>query len=162
MKEKRIELVIKSLSFDELNNQDQDLVEKAKKSSNDAYAPYSGFMVGASLLLENGKIINANNQENVAYPSGLCAERVGIFYASAEYPNIAINTIAIAAFSKSFQINDMISPCGSCRQVMAEYEEKQNSNIKMILYSSDENILVLESVKDLLPLLFKMPLLKNH
>ena len=162
MKEKIIKLVFQSACFSELEDQDQELIRNAKNSANDAYAPYSGFMVGASLLLDNGKVVNANNQENVAYPSGLCAERVGMFYASAEYPNVVINTIAIVAFSKSFEVKDIVSPCGSCRQVMAEYEEKQNKNIKVILYSSDDNIMILDSVKDLLPLLFHMPLLKNH
>ena len=88
-------------------------------------------MVGASICLENGQIINGSNQENVAYPSGLCAERVAMFYVGAKFPNVKIKTIAISVFSKNFEVTDVISPCGACRQVMAEYEDKQQQAIKV-------------------------------
>ena len=100
-------------------------MQNAKSALKTAYAPYSGFFVGASVLLENGEIINGSNQENVAYPSGLCAERVALFYAGARYPDVKVKTIAVSVLSKNFEVTDVISPCGACRQVMAEYEEKQ-------------------------------------
>ena len=111
--------------FSELEKVDQDLIKRARNSCVSAYAPYSGFQVGSSILLDNGKIITASNQENVAYPSGLCAERVAIFYASSRFPESKILTIAVSAISKDFKIDKQISPCGSCRQVMSEYEVKQ-------------------------------------
>ena len=125
-------------------------------------APYSGFLVGASILLENGEIINGSNQENVAYPSGLCAERVAMFYAGANFPDIKIKTIAVSVFSKSFEVTDVISPCGACRQVMAEYEDKQEQSIKVILHSPTDQVLIANKVQDLLPFMFKSPHLKKH
>ena len=123
------EIVIKKSyfleKFSELEKVDQDLIKRARNSCVSAYAPYSGFQVGSSILLDNGKIITASNQENVAYPSGLCAERVAIFYASSRFPESKILTIAVSAISKDFKIDKQISPCGSCRQVMSEYEVKQ-------------------------------------
>ena len=100
-----------------------------KKLFQTAYAPYSGFLVGASILLENGEMINASNQENVVYPSGLCAE-VAMFYVGSKFPDVKIDTIAVSVFSKDFEVTDIISPCGACRQVMAEYEDKQKQIYK--------------------------------
>ena len=131
-------------------------------SFKNSYAPYSGFLVGASILLENGKVINGSNQENVAYPSGLCAERVALFYAGSQYPQIAIKTIAVSALSKTFEINNVVSPCGACRQVMAEYQQKQNSEIRILLHSPNDDVLIANSVEDLLPFMFTSPLLKKH
>jgi len=162
MQEKKIELSFITAHLSELSEQEQQLVANAKSSLKTAYAPYSGFLVGASVLLENGEIINGSNQENVAYPSGLCAERVALFYAGARYPDIKVKTIAVSVLSKNFEVNDVISPCGACRQVMAEYEDKQEQSIKVILHSPTDEVLIANTVEDLLPFMFKSPLLKKH
>ena len=162
MQKKNIELNFISAHFSEIEKNDQELIFNAKKAFESAYAPYSGFMVGASILLENGEIINGSNQENVAYPSGLCAERVAMFYVGARFPDIKINTIAVSVYSKSFEINDVISPCGACRQVMAEYEDKQQKPIRVILHSPNDEVLIANRVQDLLPFMFKSPHLKRH
>ena len=162
MQEKKIELSFILAHLSELSAEEQQLVSNAKSAFKTAYAPYSGFLVGASVLLENGEVINGSNQENVAYPSGLCAERVALFYAGAKYPNIKINTIAVSVLSKNFEVTDVISPCGACRQVMAEYEDKQDMPIKVILHSPTDEVLIANRVEDLLPFMFKSPLLKQH
>ena len=162
MQEKKIELSFITAHISDLSEQEQQLVSNAKSAFKTAYAPYSGFLVGASVLLENGEIVNGSNQENVAYPSGLCAERVALFYAGARYPDIKVKTIAVSVLSKNFEVNDVISPCGACRQVMAEYEEKQEEAIKVILHSPTDEVLIANTVEDLLPFMFKSPLLKKH
>jgi cytidine deaminase len=162
MQEKKIQLSFITAHLSELSEQEQQLVANAKTALKTAYAPYSGFLVGASVLLENGEIINGSNQENVAYPSGLCAERVALFYAGARYPDIKVKTIAVSVLSKNFEVNDVISPCGACRQVMAEYEDKQEQSIKVILHSPTDEVLIANTVEDLLPFMFKSPLLKKH
>ena len=162
MKKKEINLKFFQGILSEIDQCDQELVNNAIGSLKDAYAPYSGFQVGASILLENGEIINGSNQENVAYPSGLCAERVAIFYASSNYPNIRIIKMAISVQAVDFNINDVISPCGACRQVMAEYEENQDHPIQIILHSPNNDILIVDRVQDLLPFMFKSPHLKKH
>ena len=162
MKQKEINFKFYKGIFSDLDQHDQDLVNNAKSSLNDAYAPYSGFQVGASILLENGKTINGSNQENIAYPSGLCAERVAIFYASSNYPNTKIIKMAISVKAVDFNINDVISPCGACRQVIAEYEENQNYPIQIILHSPNNDVMIFDRVQDLLPFLFKSPNLKKH
>jgi cytidine deaminase len=162
MREKKISLNFTSAHLSEIDTEDQKLVANAKEAFATAYAPYSGFLVGASILLENGEIINGSNQENVAYPSGLCAERVALFYAGSQYPKIAIKTIAVSALSKTFEINNVVSPCGACRQVMAEYQQKQNSEIRILLHSPNDDVLIANSVEDLLPFMFTSPLLKKH
>ena len=162
MQEKKIELSFILAHLSELSAQEQQLVANAKEAFKTAYAPYSGFLVGASVLLENGEVINGSNQENVAYPSGLCAERVALFYAGAKFPDVKINTVAISVLSKNFEVKDVISPCGACRQVMAEYEEKQHRPIKVILHSPTDEVLIANKVEDLLPFMFKSPSLKLH
>jgi len=162
MQEKKIQLSFITAHISELSENEQQLVENAKSALKTAYAPYSGFFVGSSVLLENGEIINGSNQENVAYPSGLCAERVALFYAGARYPDVKVKTIAVSVLSKNFEVNDVISPCGACRQVMAEYEDKQEQSIKVILHSPTDEVLIANTVEDLLPFMFKSPLLKKH
>ena len=162
MKKKKIELDFNLAHLSELDLQDVELITNAKESLSTAYAPYSGFLVGASILLENGKMVNGSNQENVAFPSGLCAERVAIFYAGAKFPNVKIKTIAITAVSKKFEIKDIISPCGACRQAIAEYEVKQENDIRILLHNPDDSILIVNSVSDLLPFMFKSKGLKNY
>lgn len=162
MIEKKINTTYVIADFDEMSNNDQILINNAKRILDSAYSPYSGFSVGASVLLDNGKTIEGSNQENVAFPSGLCAERVALFYVGSEYPDSKIKTIAISALSHSFTIEDYISPCGACRQVMAEYEEKQNSKIRVLLHSPNGKVLISKSVEDLLPFIFKSPFLKKY
>tara|TARA_B110000003_G_C16616864_1_gene521606 strand:- start:1193 stop:1681 length:489 start_codon:yes stop_codon:yes gene_type:complete len=162
MQEKKIELSFLHGKLNELSSQEKVLVSHAKSAINTAYAPYSGFLVGASVLLANGEIINGSNQENVAYPSGLCAERVALFYAGASFPDEEISTIAVSVASKDFKVSDIVSPCGACRQVMAEYEDKQEKAIKVILHSPDDYIIIANTVEALLPFMFKSPLLKRH
>ena len=161
MQNKKIELSFLTAHLSELSELDQELIAKAKEAFT-AYAPYSGFLVGASVLLDNGEIVNGSNQENVAYPSGLCAERVALFYAGARYPDVKVKTIAVSVLSKNFEVTDVISPCGACRQVMAEYEDKQEQSIKVILHSPTDEVLIANTVEDLLPFMFKSPLLKKH
>jgi len=148
-------------SVEELPENDKKLMDMAMEAVKNAYAPYSKFCVGAALLLENGIYVKGNNQENVAYPSGLCAERVAAFSASSQYPGVAILSIAITAKSDSFIVDKPISPCGSCRQVLAEYEHKQGKPIRIILSGAKGKVLVVEKVEDILPLSFKEDKLKN-
>ena len=132
----------------------QSLMECARKAREDAYAPYSKFKVGAALLLDSGEIVIGSNQENAAYPSGLCAERVAIFHCGAVFPNRTIKALAITASSASQVLNDPIGPCGACRQSLSEYELRQNSPIAVYFMGETGKILKVFSVKDLLPLGF--------
>lgn len=129
------------------------LIEEAKKQVMNAYAVYSNFRVGAALLLENGKIIGGSNQENAAYPSGLCAERTAVFYANSQFPDIAVKVIAIAAYSNGEYLKEPITPCGACRQVLLETESRYGKDIKVVLYGTDRTY-VIDNVKQLLPLSF--------
>jgi cytidine deaminase len=144
----------------ELSDEYQDLVQKAMEISQKAYAPYSKFKVGASLLLENRQIITGNNQENAAYPSGLCAERVALFYANSLFPTIPVMAIAITAFYNGQFIETPIPPCGACRQVLIETETRFNKPINVIL-AGKNNLLVIKSVSDLLPIKFDENFLKT-
>jgi len=137
-----------------LPEQDRQLLESAWEACESAYAPYSHFHVGAALRLANGLILKGNNQENSAYPSGLCAERVALFSASALYPGVAIETIAVVARTKAFSLPDPVTPCGACRQVMSEYEMLSGQPIRILLQGNSEKIWILEGIKNLLPLLF--------
>jgi cytidine deaminase len=137
------------------------LLEKAHQAANTAYAPYSNFNVGAAIQLQNGEQVFANNQENVAFPSGLCAERVAIFYAGSKYPNEVIETIAISCKSSAFEVNEPLSPCGACRQSLSEYEVKQNAPIRVILQGEIGKIRIVSSIADLLPFMFKENKLKK-
>ena len=133
---------------------EQELMRQAREMTNDAYAPYSAFYVGAAILLENGVIVKGSNQENGAYPSGLCAERVAAFAASANHPGVAMTKIAVSARSNRLEVKDPVSPCGACRQVLLEYESLQNKPLKMIMGKENGKILVVEKISDLLPLSF--------
>jgi cytidine deaminase len=161
---KKRELKITYAEFEnetELKPEDLDLLIRARAAADNAYAPYSNFYVGAALLLKNGTIITGNNQENVAYPSGLCAERVAIYAAGAAYPDEAIETIAVTCKSKSFEVNEPLSPCGACRQAIAEYEMRHNSKIRILLAGEKGIIRMVESISDLLPFMFKEDKLKK-
>lgn len=128
------------------------LYDEAVAAASNAYAPYSHFHVGAAVLLANGEIVSACNQENAAYPSGLCAERVALFYAGAKYPNVVVKAIAIAALAGG-KLVDGISPCGACRQVMLETEKRAGSPVKVFLCGAN-TMRMIESVSDLLPIAF--------
>lgn len=138
---------------DEIPAEYVELIEEAKRQTQKAYAIYSNFQVGAALILENGKIIGGNNQENAASPSGICAERTAVFYANSQYPDVPIKAIAIAAYTNGDFINSPISPCGSCRQVLLETENRYGKNIRLILYGK-ERVYVLNKVRELLPFSF--------
>ncbi len=129
------------------------LIDKAKSATQNAYAPYSGFHVGAAALLANGEIATGNNQENAAYPSGLCAERVTLFAANSQHPDVAVEAIAIAAFHDGDFTDTPCCPCGGCRQVIVEVENRFDRPIKVIMYGKSK-IYEVESIKDLLPLSF--------
>ena len=139
---------------DELPDEQEKLVQIAMESARNAYAPYSGYHVGAAALLDNGETIAGNNQENAAYPSGLCAERVAIFYAGARYPGVPVKSIAIAAMREGSFQEEPVAPCGGCRQVLYEKETQGKAPMEIILYGSLK-IQVLNQVADLLPLPFK-------
>lgn len=141
-------------SWKELSSDDQELVSNAFEVMDSAYAPYSKFKVGASLRLSNGRIINGSNQENVAYPSGLCAERVALFYAGANFPGATVQTLCVVAKGELLPFDRLLSPCGGCRQVMMETESRQNENIRVILISQNSNAVIFNSSKSLLPLAF--------
>jgi cytidine deaminase len=138
-------------SKSELNASDQLLAEQAIEAMDNAYAPYSKFNVGAALKLITGEIIQGNNQENIAYPSGLCAERVALFYAGANFPGIEIETLCIVATGDLVPKSHILSPCGSCRQVMLESQTRQKKPIRVILINQDGTILIVNSAKDFLP-----------
>lgn len=141
-------------SIDELPNEVNKLMQVAVKSRNKAYAPYSKFRVGAALSLSNDEIVIGNNQENASYPSGLCAERVAIYQAGAQFPDVVINTIAISASSDLKETTIPIPPCGACRQSIAEYEIKQDSPIAIYFMGKSGKVIKADSLKDLLPLVF--------
>jgi len=136
---------------DELNEEQQKLVAAAFDACKLSYAPYSKFKVGAAVLLQNGEIIQGSNQENVAYPSGLCAERVAMFYTNSRFPNIPIVAICVASNSEGINKNP-ISPCGACRQALLQSELRFGNNIKVLMAA--DKIVEVNSIKDLLPLAF--------
>ena len=132
----------------------QNLIKKAIEAREKAYAPYSQFLVGAALELENGEIILGNNQENASYPSGLCAERTAIYYAGAEFPNQKILRMAIVAGSTKNPTTKPIPPCGACRQALSEYEVKQNSEMELYFMGTSGQIAFSKSVENILPWVF--------
>lgn len=155
MKEKQILIKYKEVLHNELMSADSNLVAIAIESAKTAYAPYSHFRVGAAILLSDGKIVKGSNQENAAYPSGLCAERVALFYANSNYPDKSVLSIAIVVINTDGDvIEQKVSPCGACRQVIVETEMRFKKSIKILLASRD-SVLVFDSIEDLLPLSFK-------
>ena len=133
----------------------QKLYDEASKARLNSYSPYSKFKVGCAVRLANGTIVTGNNQENMAYPSGLCAERVALFSAVAQHPNIGITSIAIIAQNQDGKWCGA-SPCGACRQVIGEYESKSKNNIKIVLYQNDGSIVVFDGIDSLLPFRFSI------
>jgi cytidine deaminase len=147
-------------SLEELSPGDRELVINARKAAGKAYAPYSRFYVGAALRLESGRIVSGSNVENAAFPSGLCAERTALAYAVSNFPGDRTVALAIAARDDADFTEESISPCGNCRQVIAE-EEKKNGKAVRIILSGTSGILIIESVGDLLPLQFSKDNLKT-
>ena len=141
-------------ALEELPQRDQDLILAARDTSSNAYAPYSNFKVGAALLLENGTLIKGNNQENADFTDGLCAERVALFYANANYPDVAVKSIAVTAKNAKGLIDGPAQPCGSCRQVLVETEERFKQPIRLILDGA-KKMMVVEGADKLLPFTFK-------
>ena len=153
---KEIDLVAKIsiCQYIELTEEDKNLIAKSKEALNGAYAPYSNFYVGAAVEC-CGNIVIGSNQENEAYPSGMCAERVALYSASAQYSMQTISAIAISAYNKNSEEEAIAFPCGACRQVLIEYEKRQNSPIR-ILVSAKNEVYIIESAKSLLPLSFNI------
>ena len=154
MKEKIIETKVAVYRFDELSDEYRQLINEAKEQVSKAYAPYSEFHVGAAVLLENGETVTGSNQENSAYPSGLCAERVTMFYATAKYPDVPAKAIAIVAYTNGKFTEEPITPCGSCRQALLETEVRFGKDITVLLYGNN-NVFVVENIKQMLPLCFE-------
>ena len=140
-------------SLDQLDSADRKLADAAVEAISLSYAPYSNFNVGAAIMFEDGEILKGSNQENAAYPSGLCAERTALFYASSSRPDTPIKALAIAAGQNGRLCNTPATPCGACRQVMAQYQIKGKRPMAVILVGADK-IWKFEKVDDLLPLIF--------
>lgn len=142
-------------SLSELNSADRELLDAAIAATGTAYAPYSNFHVGAALRLDDGTVVIGSNQENLAYPSGLCAERTALFAASAQHSGKSVESMAIVGRNPQGVLM-AASPCGACRQVMAEQESRQKQKIRIICYQTDAKILIFEGVEVLLPFIFSM------
>lgn len=145
--------IVRYSAGDELPENIQLLVNKAKEQTQKAYAPYSQFYVGVALLLENGEIVLGSNQENAAYPSGICAERTAVFYANSKFPDVPVEAIAIAAYTNGKFLDEPITPCGACRQVLLETENRYKKGMLVVLYG-EKSIYVIENATQLLPLSF--------
>ena len=154
MSEKRLTIDYEEFaSAAEMLPEDRELVAAAIEAQKGSYSPYSHFQVGAALKLDNGVIVKGANQENAAYPSGLCAERTAMFWAGANYPDVPMDTLAIAGSDHGVLCESPASPCGACRQVMAEYQKKHGKPMKIILVGS-KRIRKFSCVDDLLPFIF--------
>ena len=155
MREEIIETKVRVYNINECEQKslfDSALFDSALSAAKNAYAPYSGFQVGAAVLLEDGAIVIGSNQENAAYPSGLCAERVALFSAGAQFPNLKVKSIAIAAITNNMQV-EHVAPCGACRQVLLEAENRCGNPIQIVLCGTEE-VKVIGSAKELLPVSF--------
>lgn len=155
MTEHEIKIAFKEYdTIDELNSHDQQLCLEAVKALATSHSPYSKFKVGAALLLKSGKVLHASNQENVAYPSGLCAERVALFHWGTGYADDPVVAMAVTAQTDEFPLLKPVTSCGACLQVMAECEKRQNSPFKMLLYCIDGPVWVIDGVQSLMPFMF--------
>lgn len=154
MKEMVLQTKVKVCHYDELEALDKEVVDAAREATSNSYAVYSGFNVGAAVRLASGVIVKGSNQENAAYPSGLCAERTTIFWANSQYPSDAVLVLAIAARTDKGELPVPIPPCGACRQVILETEKRFGNAIRIILYGERECYVVEDGVKALLPLSF--------
>ena len=147
-------------SYDELSERDCRLIDAAKQATKQSYAPYSHFHVGAAALLDDDTIVIGSNQENAAYPSGMCAERTALFYAGSAHPDKAVVALAIAAHSEGLFTAMPISPCGACRPVILEMEQRHSHPIRILLYGAEGIIIIEEGINELLPLTFSASFLK--
>ncbi len=147
-------------TYDELSELDRQLIEAAKEATRRSYAPYSRFHVGAALRLDDGSLVTGTNQENAAYPSGLCAERTALYYAGSAHPDKAVTAMAIAAQSSEGFTPAPIAPCGACRQVMLESEQRGGRPIRIVLYGTRQVCIVEGGVRELLPLTFDASMLE--
>jgi cytidine deaminase len=138
----------------ELSVTDQAHIKMARDVAKNAHAPYSQFYVGATVVLENGEIVLGSNQENIAFPSGLCAERVALFYAGANFPGIGVKKLFVVANGDLIAKDAVLSPCGSCRQVMLESQNRQKEPYEIYLIGQDDSVHVFSSIYDLMPLAF--------
>ncbi len=138
----------------ELDAQDAELLQYAHRAAQNAYAPYSRFHVGAAVRLANGKIVSGNNIENAAYPSGLCAERVTLFSAQAQYPGVAIEAIAVTAHSEKTLVDEPIAPCGACRQVMVEVEKVSQRKLRILCQGETGPVMAFDGIETLMPFIF--------
>ncbi|NOX86132.1 MAG: cytidine deaminase [Chlorobi bacterium] len=162
MKIRKIQINVEEFSGGEpLPDPDKKLLAAAQQTISTSYAPYSGFHVGAAVYLANGQIITGSNQENAAYPSGLCAERVALFYANSRYPGIEVEAIAISARADNFAVDYPVAPCGACRQVLAEIEMRQKKKIRIIMHGQNGFTQVVNGIENLLPLMFSEEKLKR-
>ena len=153
MKEKEIISKVRIYDYEELSEADRELIDKAKEATQTSYAPFSKFCVGAAARLSDGRIVTGSNQENAAFPSGLCAERTALFYANARYPEKSVEELAIAAYAHGAFLKAPIPPCGACRQVILGVEERYGHPVRILLFG-EEGTYVVDSVKALLPLQF--------
>lgn len=155
MEEIRRESIVKKYnSVEELSASDRELLLQAKEAVGTSYAPYSRFHVGCALILENGIVIKGSNQENIAYPSGLCAERVAIFHAGAAYPDVPVVTVAVTAKAQNYELKEPVMSCGACLQSMSEFELKFNRPIRVILQGETGDIYVAEGLRTFMPFMF--------
>lgn len=154
MKEMILQTKVAVCTYDELQTADREVVDAARAATANSYAVYSNFNVGASVRLSNGTIVSGSNQENAAYPSGLCAERTTLFWANSQYPNEAVETLAIAARTAQGELEMPIPPCGACRQVILETEKRFGNTIRIILYGAKQCYIIEDGIKALLPLSF--------
>lgn len=141
-------------SYDELSGADKAVVDAARAATANSYAVYSNFSVGAAVRLGNGTVVSGSNQENAAYPSGLCAERTTLFWANSQYPKEPVEVLAIAARSAQGELEFPITPCGACRQVMLETEKRFGNKMKIILYGIRQCYVIDDGVRALMPLSF--------
>lgn len=154
MEQKQINISFEEYGhLQELAKIDQKLVTIALEAAKKAYAPYSGFRVGAALLLENGEIVQGSNQENAAYPSGMCAERVALYWAGANFPDVAITSLAVVAMKNGQMVDEVAAPCGACRQVIVESQYRSGNSFPIILAGKNKTLKVADG-NDLLPLAF--------
>ena len=150
----KTEIVIEQINRESLSEWQQGLIKKAEEAALNAYAPYSNFQVGAAVITESGRIIQGNNQENSAYPSGLCAERVAVFASNAQFPEDKIRAIAVTAMKRKDGKFIPVTPCGSCRQVMSEMEDKQETEIILMMSGADGEVFISKNIETLLPFKF--------
>jgi cytidine deaminase len=148
-------------SFEDLSSTQQDLLRAARKASDGAYAPYSRFFVGAAIRLASGAIVSGSNKENASFPAGTCAERNALNYASDHHPEDPIKGMAISAHTDRFDIREMLSPCGICRQVMTETEQVQGQGFEVILDGPDDRVWIFDQAAHLLPFHFYLKELKK-